>query len=114
MAFIGAVSLVFVDWRIAPLWSLLPVAVGVSAWFFQRNMRWEVTPETIQRSTGKLIVVETEAPCRKTQTVRVTQSIYQRKRQLASVAISNAETVIHFPMIPVRDAQAVRDLLLAT
>ncbi len=114
VAAIGAVGLMFVDWRLAPLWLLLPVVVGLSAWFFQRNMRWEVTPQTVQRSTGKLLVVETEAPCRKTQSVKVTQSIYQRKRLLASVAISNAETVIHFPMLRVSEAESVRDLLLAT
>ncbi len=113
VAAIGAAGLAFDSWRLAPFWLLLPLFVGVQSWFVQRNFRWEVTSETIQRSTGKLFVAETEAPLGKSQTVRVTQSIYQRKRQLASVAISNAETVIQFPMLPASEAEAVRDLLLA-
>jgi len=49
---------------------------------------------------------------RKTNAVRVTQTIFERRRGLATVEMVTAAGIVTVGMVPIAEADAVRDLIL--
>jgi membrane protein YdbS with pleckstrin-like domain len=75
------------------------------------NFRWGLHDELA--SSSKVISSATEqALLHKTNTVDVTQSIFERRRGLGRVKLTTAAGAIAIGMIPIADAQALRDTIL--
>lgn len=98
-------------------WWSLPVVpiVAVTAWWLTRvhvrNLRWTFG-SGLSRST-KVINRETQLTLpRKTNSIAVSQSIFERRRDLGTVLISTAAGAISIGMLPIDEAVALRDALL--
>ena len=76
-----------------------------------RNHRWSLGAELA--TSSRVISSSTEqAVVRKANVVRVTQSIFERRRGLAQVEVATAAGTIRIGMIPLDEARAVRDVVL--
>ncbi len=97
-------------------WGLLAYLVVPFVWFTQRrhvrNFRWGLGTE-LASFTHVFDSSTRQALLRKTNSVRVTQSIFQRRRSLGYVHLATAAGTITVGMIPIDEARAVRDTILA-
>ena len=76
-----------------------------------RNSRWSLGPEFA--TSSRVISSSTrQAVLRKTNAVRVTQTIFERRRGLATVEMVTAAGIVTVGMVPIEDANAVRDVIL--
>jgi putative membrane protein len=100
---------------LAGWWSLLALSVIPFVWMTKRvsvtNFRWGLHDELA--SSSRVISSATEqALLHKTNTVHVTQSIFERSRGLGSVTLATAAGAVAIGMIPIAEAHAVRDAVL--
>ncbi len=109
---LGAIPTAVLDRRFAPAWLLLPLLVAGASQLSYARHRWSISEGVLAKRSGVVFVYETGMSVNKTQSVSVVQSWYQRKRDLASILISNAETRFAIPMLPLQEANDLRDLLL--
>lgn len=96
-------------------WSLLALIAIPFIWVIERvgvvNFRWGLRDELA--SSSRVISSATEqALLHKTNSVHVTQSIFERRRGLGSVRLTTAAGAIAIGMIPIAEAHAVRDTIL--
>lgn len=111
MAVIAAASF----WLLVGWWSALALVVIVPVWWATRRHvrthRWslgaEVTTSSrvVSASTQQLLV-------RKANAVRVTQSLFERRRGLGRVHVATAAGTVTIGMIPIEEAWALRDAVL--
>jgi putative membrane protein len=96
-------------------WALLAfVAVGPAWWSARRhvdNYRWSLGPEV---ATSRFVISSStqQALVRKANVVRVTQSIFERRRGLGRVEVATAAGTIEIGMLPIDEAHAVRDVIV--
>lgn len=106
----AAVLAVFMGW-----WALLVAFIPVTAWVVERrrvyNFRWALDHRllTVDHVIDR---VSTEALIHKANAVVVTQSLFERRRGLASVELATAAGSVEVGMLPVDEARAVRDVVL--
>jgi putative membrane protein len=74
--------------------------------------RWGVRDGRLGQFTQFLTKSTEEMELVKAQSVSVRQSLFQRRRELASVSVKSAEGTLDVPMIPLDEACALRDLVL--
>ena len=109
-ALVAVVASLFVGW-----WALLAFVAVVPVWWsVRRNVRtfrWSLGPEV---ATSRRVVTSStqQALIRKTNVVQVTQSIFERRRDLGRVEVVTAAGKITVGMIPIAEAHAVRDVIL--
>lgn len=107
----------FVGWFTFGWWALLVYLAVPLVWLTQRrhvrNFRWGLDSE-LATFTHVFDNATRQALLRKTNAVRVTQSIFQRRRELGYVHLVTGAGTISVGMIPIREAHAVRDHILAT
>lgn len=113
LATLGAVG----GWFVVGWPALLVYLIVPFVWLVQRehvrNFRWGLGPElstyarVFDSSTRQTLL-------RKTNAVSVTQSIFQRRRGLGQVHLRTAAGTVSVGMIPIAEAHAVRDQILAT
>ena len=96
-------ALLFLLW--IPLWSLL-------SWQRWRRLAYDVGSDALLRRSGLIARQLDVFLLRKAQRVTITQSPYQRRKQLASVRFFLASGSIRLPYIPLGDAQRIRDYVL--
>jgi len=103
-------------WFAVGWWSLLAFVAVPFVWFTQRrhvqNFRWGLGSE-LATFSQVFDNASRQALLRKTNAVHVTQSIFQRRRGLGSVHLATAAGTISVGMIPIGEAHAVRDTILA-
>lgn len=109
-AVVAAVGSLAVGW-----WALATFAVVVPVWWairrHVRNYRWSLGSEFA--TSSRVISWSTrQAALRKTNAVRVTQTIFERRRSLASVEMVTAAGTVTVGMLPIEEANAVRDVIL--
>jgi putative membrane protein len=107
---VAAAGAVLIGW-----WAVLVLAVVPWMWWSSRrhvrNHRWSLGTELA--TSSRVISSSTEqALVRKANVVRVTQTIFERRRGLGQVEVATAAGTIRVGMIPVEEAQAVRDVIL--
>ncbi len=96
-------------------WALLAfVPVALVWWAASRHVRtyrWSLGSEV---ATARHVISSStqQALIRKTNVVRVTQSIFERRRGLGRVEVATAAGTITVGMIPIEEARAVRDVIL--
>ena len=100
---------------LAGWWSLLALIAIPFVWLIKRagvaNFRWGLHDELA--SSSRVISSATEqALLHKTNTVQVTQSIFERRRGVGNVRLTTAAGAIAIGMIPIAEAHAVRDTVL--
>ena len=100
----------FIGW-----WSLLALIAIPFVWVTKRvdvaNFRWGLHDELA--SSSRVISSATEqALLHKTNTVDVTQSIFERRRGVGNVRLTTAAGSIAIGMIPIAEAHALRDSIL--
>jgi putative membrane protein len=105
-----AVASRFVGW-----WSLLGFAAVPLVWWMTgrrvRNSQWSLGSELA--TSNRVISSSTrQAVLRKTNAVRVTQTIFERRRGLASIQLVTAAGAVTVGMIPLDEANAARDVIL--
>ena len=96
-------------------WSLLALIPIPFVWTTKRldvaNFRWGLGRQLA--SSSRVISSSTEqALLRKTNAVHVTQSIFERRRGLGRVQLTTASGAISIGMVPIDEADAVRDTIL--
>ena len=109
-----AVGVVTFVW--SPIALIGLVGVPFQIWAARRRTRrwaWEVTPVGMRLERGLLATATSELALRRTQAASVSQSLYQRRRGLASVTVRTADIGVTIPFLPLATAQQVRDLALA-
>jgi len=96
-------------------WSMCVFAIVPIVWVMQRrhvrNFRWALGPELATFSQ----VIDTatrQALLHKANSVRVTQSIFERRRGLGRVHLVTAAGAVTVGMLPITEACAVRDTVL--
>ena len=96
-------------------WALVTLAVVVPVWWairrHVRNHRWSLGSE-FATSSRVLSSSTRQALLRKTNAVRVTQTIFERRRSLATVEMVTAAGTVSVGMLPIDEANAVRDVIL--
>jgi putative membrane protein len=107
---VAAAGAVLIGW-----WAMLVLAVVPWMWWSSRrhvrNHRWSLGTELA--TSSRVISSSTEqALVRKANLVRVTQTIFERRRGLGQVEVVTAAGTIGVGMIPLDEAQAVRDVIL--
>ena len=96
-------------------WALLAFAVVAAVWWATRRhvrtYRWSLGSEV---ATSRLVIGSStqQALIRKANVVRVTQSIFERRRGLGRVEVVTAAGTIAIGMIPIDEARAVRDVIV--
>jgi putative membrane protein len=109
-AVVAAVASLLVGW-----WALLAfVAVAAVWWATHRHVRtsrWSLGSEV---ATARQVISSStqQAVVRKTNVVRVSQSIFERRRGLGRVEVLTAAGSITIGMIPIDEAYAVRDVII--
>jgi putative membrane protein len=107
---VAAVATLLVGW-----WALLVLGIVPWVWWTTRrhvrNHRWSLGAELA--TSSRVISSSTEqALVRKANVVRVTQTIFERRRGLGRVEVATAAGTIDVGMIPLDEARAARDVLL--
>ena len=107
---IGGAAFFVIGWWATLMLMLIPIR-----WQMQRrhvqNFRWALGPELATSSR----VVDTstrQAVLRKANSVRVSQSLFERRRGLGRVHLTTAAGVVSVGMLPIGEACAVRDVVL--
>lgn len=97
-------------------WSLLallvvPLEYVMARWRLNRQ-RWGLTENRLSRVSRFVTHRTQEMDPLKAQSVTVRQSLFQRRRDLASLQVKAAEGSFELTMVPLSEAQALRDLIL--
>jgi putative membrane protein len=100
-------------------WAMVAAVVGVALvavvwWATDRHVRthrWSLGPELA--TSSHVIASSTEQVLlRKTNSVKVTQTMFERRRRLGRVHVATAAGTVTIGMIPIDEAHAVRDVML--
>ena len=102
-------------WPRAGWWSSAVLAIVVPVWWATkrhvRTHRWSLGSELV--TSSRVVSASTEQLLvRKTNAVRVTQTMFERRRGLARVHVATAAGTITIGMIPIEEAEAARDVIL--
>lgn len=113
--FLAAAAGATLVWPLLGWWAmlmmLLPISTSAAQWRRVRNFRWQVDHRLI--TVDHLVDrVTTEALIRKANAVTVSQTIFERRRNLASVTLATAAGSVRVGMLPLDEARAVRDVVL--
>ena len=104
------------SWFVIGRWGLLfLLLVGVRYVVTRRlvaKARWGLTPGGAARTDEILTESSNEIALRKVNGVEVRQTFFERSRSLATVRLRTADGGLTIGMIPVEEAQAVRDRVL--
>ena len=107
-----AVAVAFLGW-----FGLFPLATIPGRWLAARRQwrlrRWGVDAERIAESYELVNRHTAELELIKAQVVEVRRSFFERRRGLATVRITTADGYLAVPLIPLAEAEAVRDLALS-
>jgi putative membrane protein len=110
-ALLAVVLVLALGWWGLSAFALVPIRWS-TAHRHWRLRRWGIASdriiesiELVDRRTGELELI-------KAQTVEVRRSFFERRRGLATVRITAAEGHLAVPLIPLAEAEAVRDLVL--
>jgi uncharacterized protein len=98
--------------RVLPVAGLL-VCVTVVPELRWRRWRWEVRPEAIDLRHGVLTVRRTLVPMRRVQHVDTTRDVIEQQLALASVRVHTAAGSHTIPLLPLADADEVRERIAA-
>ena len=111
----AGVATPFVGW-----WSMVALAIGAPVvvalvwWATTRHVRthrWSLGSELA--TSSHVIASSTEQMLlRKTNSVKVTQNMFERRRRLGRVHVATAAGTVTIGMIPIDEANAVRDVIL--
>lgn len=111
-----AVLLAVPFWFVFGWWSLLLLAAVAARWAAARRQwrlrRWSLDDDRIAESYQFVARHTAEVPLHKAQVVTVSQSFFERRKDLATVQVRTAAGFLAVPLIPYRDAVAVRDRIL--
>ncbi len=96
-------------------WGAIALAAVPVVWWTAhrhvRNHRWSLGAEVA--TTSRVLTSTTEqAVLRKANVVRVSQTIFERRRGLAQVEVATAAGTIQIGMVPLDEASAARDVIL--
>lgn len=111
MTFVAAVAWFTIGWFALLAYIVIPV-VWVTQRRYVKNFRWGLGSE-LATFTHVFDNETRQTLLRKTNAVRVTQSIFQRRRELGYVHLVTGAGTISVGMIPIAEAHAVRDRILA-
>jgi len=115
-AVIAVLAVAGLIWSTVGLWALLALVIVPWTWLVARRKhrlhRWGVVPGGIAQHHQFVTVWTEELMLRKVNGVEVRQSLFERKRGLATVRLKTAQGSLSVGMIPLAEAQAVRDLAL--
>ncbi len=110
-ALVAAVAWPFVGWWSPPMAAAVVAAVWWSTNRHVSTHRWSLGPELVT-SSSVLVASTEQLLLRKTNSVRVTQSLFERRRGLGRVHVATAAGTVTIGMIPIHEAHAVRDVIL--
>ncbi|MFT7475252.1 MAG: putative membrane protein [Verrucomicrobiales bacterium] len=103
-------------WFLVSWWSLLVLVIVPIVWLSTKRQvrlrRWGIDADAIADRRELLGWKSEEALLRKVNGVTVRRSLFERKRGLATVRVQMAGSSISIGMIPLAEAQAVRDRAL--
>ncbi|MFT7648772.1 MAG: putative membrane protein [Candidatus Poriferisodalaceae bacterium] len=103
-------------WFAVGWWALFVLVLVPTVWLATRRQvrlrRWGIAADAIADRTELLGWKSEEALLRKVNGVTVRQSLFERKRDLATVRVQMAGSSISIGMVPLAEANAVRDRAL--
>ena len=112
IAALAAAALVSpLGWWATLAFAVVPVQTAIAhrRWTLRR---WGLADGRLADSSRLLARSTVEVPLVKSQVVTVTQSFFERRKELATVTLRTADGPVAIPMIPYRDAVALRDRAL--
>ena len=107
----GGVGAFFFQFK-ASLLLILPVYVFLSAWLFYKKFRFSYTSSVIHLRQGIFGESDTVVKWQNIQSVCILQSLYQRRRQLATLKIFTAGGTLTVPFITLVQAEELQDYAL--
>lgn len=111
LAPVVAILVVLFGWWGTAMLVVLPV-VWLVARRYNRNFRWGLAGSGLARVAHVVSVATSEVAMRKTQTVIVRQSFFERRRGLATLEVATARGALTIPLIDEAEARAVRDAVV--
>lgn len=111
-----AVLLAVPSWVVFGWWSLLLLGAVAARWAAARRQwrlrRWSLDGDRVAEAYRFVARHTAEVPLHKAQVVTVSQSFFERRKGLATINVRTAAGFLAVPLIPYRDAAAVRDRIL--
>ncbi len=112
---IVAAVVVAVAWQFIGWWSTAAVLVIALVWWATdrhvRTHRWLLGPEVVT-SSHVFVATTEQLLIRKTNSVRVTQTMFERRHGLGRVHVATAAGTVTIGMIPIDEANTVRDVII--
>lgn len=112
-----AAAIALAGWFAVGWWSLLALAwvpvsipIAVLRW---RSRRWQLDDHSLRERYGIVWRHTGELAPHKAQVVTVSQSLFQRRRGLATLTVSTAGGSLSVPFVELRTAAAARDLVVS-
>ena len=112
LAVFGACWYFFQEPRFALPTIAFPILGGIYLWYYQRKFKLRLSQEYVKISEGVLGRTVTLLPIFKVQSIRIRQSYFQRRRQLASVDLFTAGGSVSVPFLPLALARDMQDYVL--
>jgi putative membrane protein len=112
---VGSVAVAAVLWFLVGWWAIAALVAVPAVWWASRRAvrlrRWALGGELVV--SRRLVSTATEqALLRKANVVRVTQTLFERRRGLGRIELVTAAGAIEVGMLPVEEARAARDLIV--
>lgn len=107
----GSISYSFIEWQSLYFlaWALF-IWMTVSAYYRKRS--YEVNDELLRNNRGTFGHIYELAQLYKVQSVQIKQSWYQRRKQIATIVLSNAAGSLKVPFIDIEQAEALESFIL--
>lgn len=108
---VASVSVYWVEWH--GLWLLIwPVFTGLYIEMYFRKRSFEISPEIFKNNRGAFGNRIEITQMHKIQAVQITQSWYQRRKQIANLELYTAAGSLRVPFIPIDKALALEKYIL--
>jgi putative membrane protein len=108
---LAVAAAVLIDWRLVVLLAIVPLR-----WLVARRewklRRWSCSADRVAEAYEFVNRHTAEFDLIKTQSAEISRSFFERRRGLATVTLRTAEGFLAVPLIPLADAEAVRDRAL--
>jgi putative membrane protein len=110
-AIMSAIALIFKNYQMFWIWLWLPVTVWLAILYYKKRS-FELYPEFLRSNGGIIATTHKLIENYKIQSVSVSQTFVQIKRDLANIHIYTASGEIKIGYIPLEKALALKDYLL--
>lgn len=108
---LSLVAFIWIDWRV--LWFIgWPIFTSLYIHLYFQKRSFEISEEVFKNNTGAFGTRFELTQLHKVQAIEITQSWYQRRKNLADIELTTASGELSVPFIPIEMAKALEKYIL--